>query len=112
MTRVRDAKSEFGQQKSKKEYIYFRQLSYLLPICNTRPHNDGESSDEKETEGENQLPDHPIYQQQKKKKTLVSEEQALLQTLSGNIEKKKKATLPDDPDKNFLQSLLPPFKPT
>lgn len=44
------------------------------------------------------------------KKTSVSEEQALSQTLARNIEKKKKGTLPDDPDKHFLQSLPPHFK--
>lgn len=110
---VKKGKSGGGQEhgaKYKREYIYFKQLSFLLPICKSKTEEEevSEIQEERNKRDENKLPDPPIPPKKKKKKTPASDEQLLLQTLARNVE--KKANTADDPDKHFLLSLLPHFK--
>lgn len=103
---VKKEKSGSAQESGRKEYIYFKQLSFLLPICKTRPHEKEASEDPTEgrnTEEESQ-PLGPSTHQKKRKKPLPSDEEVLFQALA------KKANAPDDPEKQFLLSLLPDFK--
>lgn len=100
-------KSGSGQEIWKKEYIYFQQLSFLLPIYKIK---EGEVSagpaEERNTKCENQLLDFPPHL--KKRKAAAAKEQVLLQTLARNADKKANPTA--DPDKHFLLSLLPHLK--
>lgn len=101
----KDKSAGSGQESGRKEYIYFKQLSFLHQICKTRPHED--EGAEEPTEGRNAEESQPIDRpthQMKRKKSVLSDEQVLYQVLA------KKADAPDDPDKQFLLSLLPDFK--
>lgn len=105
---VKKVKPESAHESGRKECSYFKQLSFLLPVCKTKAHEEAAlagPAKERTTECENQLPGSLT---QKKRKAPASEEEVLLQTLARSIEKKANAS--DDPDKHFLLSLLPHFK--
>lgn len=134
LAKVKKAKSGSAAETGRKEYIYFKQLSFLLPICETKSQEEEATQgpvEERNTEDENQLPDPPppahqktkrktptseeqlLFQtmvKNKKRKTPASEEQLLFQTLVKNLERKANEKEPDDPDKHFLLGLLPHFK--
>lgn len=105
MAAIKRAKSGSGQESGRKEYIFYKKLSFFLQICKTSPHE--EEGTEEATEGNNGEESQSMAsstQQMKRKKSAVSDEQVLLQALA------KKANTPDDPDKHFLLSLLPDLK--
>lgn len=110
LLRIKKMKSGSGQECRRKEYIYFKQLSFLTPICETKSQEEqtSEGPAEEKNEPESQLPDRLVHPKKKKRKTAGSEEQVLLQTLAKNI--KKKTNAQDDPDKHFLLGILPHFK--
>ncbi|XP_068239900.1 uncharacterized protein [Palaemon carinicauda] len=103
---IKKEKSGSGLESGIKEYLYFKQLSFLLQICKTKPHEDERVEDpivEGNVEKESQPP-VPSTHQIKRKKPVLSDEQVLFQALA------KKAKAPDDHDKQFLISLVPDFK--
>lgn len=106
LTTIKKEKSGSGIESGRKEYLYFKQLSFLHQICQTKP-NEAKNVEDL-TEGRNiekeSPPQPPSTHQMKRKKALLSDEQVLFQALA------KKANSPDDPDKQFLLSLLPDFK--
>ncbi|XP_076034842.1 uncharacterized protein LOC143021317 [Oratosquilla oratoria] len=102
-------KAGSARESGRKEYMYFKQLSFLLPICKTKPHENEPGEDPTEgrnAEEESQPLASSTYQKKKKKKkkTPPSDEQVLFQALA------KKVSRPDDPDKQYLLSLLPDLK--
>lgn len=103
---IKKEKSGSCQESGRKEYIHFKQLSFLLQICKTRPHEDEGAEDptERRTAEKESQPSVPSTHQMKRKKPVLSDEQVIFQALA------KKANAPDDPDKQFLLSLLPDFK--
>ncbi|XP_076035779.1 uncharacterized protein LOC143021873 isoform X4 [Oratosquilla oratoria] len=103
---IKKEKSGSAQESGRKEYMYFKQLSFLLPICKTSSHENESAEDPTEgrnTEEESQLL-NPSNHDQKTKKPPPSDEQVLFQALA------KKVNGADDPEKQFLLSLLPDLR--
>lgn len=111
-------KSGAGAQTGRKEYIYFQQLMFLLPICETKPEELlSESTSQENPDAESVIAtddttSRPSSTRPKRIKTVpLSEEQRLFQRLDQNIaQRMSEKKNDDDPDRHFLLSLLPHFK--
>lgn len=115
LAKIKKIKSGSAAEVGRKEYVYFKQLLFLMPICETKPQDaeDGEGSSHISTDKSST----PLASQNrsstghKRKRGLIdSEEQHLFKTLAKNIETKTSEQEFNDPDRHFLLSLLPHFK--
>ncbi|XP_064081736.1 uncharacterized protein LOC135198162 [Macrobrachium nipponense] len=107
LTLSKKEKSGSGAGSGRKEYLYFKQLSFLQEICATKPHaaesveDTTVQGDERENPGE---PAPSTSNVKRKKSTVHSDEKIILEALA------RKATAPHDHDKDFLLGLVPDFK--
>lgn len=106
-------------ETGRKEYMYFKQLLFLMPICETKPEGaeDGEkeesSSQTANVEDESSSTptasqNRPATCNKRKCASVSSEEQLLFKTLQ-KLETRT-SEKENDPDRHFLLSLLPHFK--
>lgn len=109
LAKMKQSKSGSGADTGRKQYIYFKQLMFLLPICETKPQQEETEPPNNHEEVEPVTPQSRAGQKRKRIST-ASEEQLLIQTISKNMEKKSAEKERDDPDRHFLLSLLPHFK--
>lgn len=110
LAKTKQTKSGSGADTGRKQYIYFKQLMFLLPICETKPQQEGEEAQGSNTEVESITPQSTRLGQKRKKISVATEEHLLIQKIAKNMENKAKETEKDDPDRHFLLSLLPHFK--
>lgn len=112
-------KSGSAAQIGRKEYIYFQQLLFLLPVCETKPQEElTEDRSQENLEDDSAFTMHtstPRSTSPKPKRKKIgssSEEQRLFQSPVKNMEEKKASEkqADDDSDRHFLLSLLPHFK--
>ncbi|XP_076043345.1 uncharacterized protein LOC143026586 isoform X2 [Oratosquilla oratoria] len=107
LTLSKKEKSGSGAGSGRKEYLYFKQLSFLQEICATKPHaaesveDTTVQGDERENPGE---PAPSTSNVKRKKSTVQSDEKIILEALA------KKASVPHDHDTDFLLGLVPDFK--
>ncbi|KAJ8888489.1 hypothetical protein PR048_007980 [Dryococelus australis] len=95
---------------ARKEYIYYKHLSFLLPVCETKPPEETYDDHAVGTPTADIFPTSPA-RQKRKRNTVDVEEQQLILALSKNIEKRAVQHCDDnDGDRHFLLSLLPHFK--
>lgn len=111
-----------GAQTGRKEYMYFQQLLFLLPICDTQPeeqleqliecHLQENSDEDSVIATDNSTTSRSSSPKSKRKKIAsFSDGQGLFKTSAKNIEQKAvERKDDDDPDRHFLLSLLPHFK--
>ncbi|XP_063592035.1 uncharacterized protein LOC134769279 isoform X2 [Penaeus indicus] len=107
LTLSKKEKSGSGAGRGRKEYLYFKQLSFLQEICATKP-NAAESVEDTTVQGdERENPGEPAPSTsnvKRKKSTVQSDEKIILKALA------KKVSVPHDHDTNFLLGLVPDFK--
>ncbi|XP_063218697.1 uncharacterized protein LOC134528960 [Bacillus rossius redtenbacheri] len=93
----------------RKQYIYFQQLTFLLPVCDTKPTT--EESPDLHTQATPAAATSTAPTSLKRKKpSPETEELELLQSLRRNMEKRHAGREEEDSDRHFLLSLLPYFK--
>ncbi|XP_066141923.1 uncharacterized protein [Euwallacea fornicatus] len=115
LAKMKKTKSGSSAETGRKEYMYFKQLQFLLPICETKPQeeetvNEGEFSLRDTEEEITSVTQHSLSQKRKKQSPASDEHQHLIQTLTKFFQQKTDQEEVDDPDKHFLLSLLPYFK--
>lgn len=89
----------------RKEYEYYQQMSFLLNVSKTRP------SQENTTKYDNPGPSNTSKKDQSGNKTETSvedKEREVLQTIANNLKRKRGDD--NDPDLDFLHSILPHLK--
>lgn len=112
LTKTKTVKSGSAAD-GRKEYIYFQQLSFLLPICETRPSQATQQIEgacnfvAEDSNQELAAPSRPA-QISRKRKSTISNDDLLIHNLAKKLE--MKTNEPEDADKFFLLSLLPHLK--
>lgn len=91
---------------NRRQYIFFNQLSFLSPVCETRPPDEEAKANEESEE----YAQKRLRNTSKVSKRPRSEEQKLYEVLAESVQLKASAIKEDDPEKHFLLSLVPDLK--
>ncbi|KAL1130498.1 hypothetical protein AAG570_011746 [Ranatra chinensis] len=104
LAKSKKTRAEIGR----KEYIYYRQLSFLLPICESRPQEEVQEDQgyEMGEEPQGAPPSPPTHPNKRKWRSRDEDHPAQLPARGRD----RRDNHPDDADKYFLLSLLPHLK--
>lgn len=97
---------------ARKEYIYFNQLSFLKRTQNVRPTTAEEitKNDTEQEQIEEETMSINSFTRKAKKRNIDKTENEILKQLSDNLKNKYATRENQDPDKDFLMSVLPDIK--